>query len=119
MQSVDAVHPLRHSPSEPHTSGAGQLDALDASGAASPPAHVSSPGSVQTSYLPDATQRSGMGQSRVSAQASWHRANTHTSGALQSLLTEHPSASPTGDALELLQLAAATPSAPAAAMPTQ
>jgi hypothetical protein len=40
-------------------------------------------------------------QSRVSWQAWWQRLKMHTRGLLQSLLSEHPEASPSGDFDEL------------------
>ena len=69
---------------------------------------VSSDGSVQTSYMPAATQRSPGGQSRVSAHASWQCEKTHTNGASQSLLMVHVAASAEGPVGALLQLTAGT-----------
>jgi hypothetical protein len=61
--------------------------------------------------VPPRTQRSPLGQSLETWQASWQREKTQASGALQSLLSEHAWARPPAEELLQLETAAAMASA--------
>jgi hypothetical protein len=67
-------------------------------------AHELSAGSSHTPTPLVSMQRSLWEQSREAAHCWWQRLKAQTSGSLQSELMEHPSARPSGDFDELLQL---------------
>jgi hypothetical protein len=98
-QSVGAWHCARHWPSTPHTSGCGQSLVKSQSRSAA---------SWQTARgLSTMTHRCSAGQSRVCEHSSWQREKTQTSGAAQSLASEHVAPAPSSATSSPVEHAAA------------